>query len=182
MARRMPPPQPMEFEWSDIGAARYAKLTTPERLAEELGRFKTPDGYKPQDIVKEAASPKSFFHKFFEWDDKKAADSYRIAQARMLIASVKVVIHDDDPEDMRRARAFYSLPRKGNSPRGYYDVETIRSDGRLQARLLDQVDKELLQIVDRHIAVKAIAPIIAEARRKLAEERAKYMGETEVRI
>lgn len=177
MARRLPPRGPA-YEWSEMGEVRYAKLTTPERLAAELLRFKGPDGFKPQQIVEEAKNPNSFFHPFFEWDRDKAANAYWLHQARALIASLKVVVTDDDPEDLRRARAFYSVSI--HRTRGYHDVETIRSSHELQRKLLDQVDKELQQIVDRHMAAKAIAPIIAEARRKLAEERAKYSPEAHV--
>lgn len=177
MARRKKAPPP-EYEWSEMGEARYAKLTTPERLAEELLRFKGPQGFKPQQIVEAARAPTHYLHQFFEWDDAKAAESYRVQQARMLIASLKILVTDADEGDLRRAKAFYSVTN--NRVRGYHDVETIRNDGRLQLRLLEQVDKELQQIVDRHIGVKAIAPIIADARRRLNEERAKYSPEARV--
>lgn len=182
MARRTPPkapPQPPEaYVWSEMGEGRYSKLTTPDRLASELRRFKGPKGYKPHKIVEEAEDPQSYFHQFFEWDDGKAARLYRVAQARTLIASVKIIVHDEDPEDMRRARAFYSVSDGRN--RAYFDVQSIRSSPDLQRRLLEQVDRELQAIVDRHIGVKAIAPIIAEARRRLAEERSRYQPEARV--
>lgn len=179
MARRTPPkapPQPSEsYEWSEMGESRYSKMTTPERLASELRRFMGPDGFKPHKIVEEAKDARSYFHPFFEWNDTMAAGAYRLAQARALIASVKIIVHDEDPEDMRRARAFYSVSDRRN--RAYFDVQSIRSSPELQKRLLEQVDRELQAIVDRHIGVKAIAPIIAEARRRLAEERSRYQPE-----
>jgi hypothetical protein len=170
MARRKPP-EPV-YEWSEMGEVRYGKLTTPERLAQELNTFRSEAGFKPQQIVEAASDPKSFLHQFFEWNDTKAAHNYRIAQARSLVASVRIVVTDGD-EDLRRARAFYSL--RNHNRRGYHDVVSIHSSGILQKRLLEEVDRELQYIVDRHIAAKAIVgPIIEEARRKLAEERAKY--------
>lgn len=176
MARRPVMPPTQHYEWSEMGEVRYAKLTTPEKLAAELKRFNGPDGFKPHQIVEAARAKGSYFHQFFEWDDKKAAENYRVQQARALIASIRIIT-DDDPDALPRARAFYSVTQR--RARGYHDVETIRNSHELQRRLLDQVDRELQQIVDRHIAVRSIAPIIAEARRKLAEERAKY---TEARI
>lgn len=177
MARRVMPP-PSHYEWSEMGEVRYGKLTTPEKLATELKRFNGPDGFKPHQIVDAARNKSSFFHQFFEWDDTKAADAYRVQQARALIASVRIIVSDDDPDAMPRARAFYSVSQ--HRVRGYHDVEAIRGSSDLQRRLLDQVDRELQQIVDRHLAVRSIAPIIAEARRKLAEERAKYTTETHI--
>ena len=43
-------------------------------------------------VVSAAAAPKHPLHDFFEWDDTAAGHEWRLHQARMLIAQVRVVI------------------------------------------------------------------------------------------
>src|SRR5512136_653723 len=45
----------------------------------------------PDIVLKDAQDPTSVLHEEFEWDDAKAAHSYRVDQARELIRSVRYV-------------------------------------------------------------------------------------------
>lgn len=64
-------------------------------LARRLGRpF---DAITPDDVVEEASSPESPLHKFFQWDDRLAAVSYRRAQARMLLSSLRYRVEASEP-------------------------------------------------------------------------------------
>lgn len=47
----------------------------------------------PTDVVDAARDPASPLHGHFEWDDSAAAEEWRLAQARTLIASVRVKLH-----------------------------------------------------------------------------------------
>lgn len=48
----------------------------------------------PHDIVALARPETSLIHKYFEWDDSKAAEQYRIQQARRLITCLFVEVND----------------------------------------------------------------------------------------
>lgn len=62
--------------------------------AEEVGyELKKLGTFTPSDIVSRAKDKKSPLHKYFKWDDTKAANSFRLQQARMLVLSIK---HEDD--------------------------------------------------------------------------------------
>ena len=46
----------------------------------------------PSEVVSAARDPESPLHNSFEWDDAKAAESWRLVQARELIRSVQVQV------------------------------------------------------------------------------------------
>lgn len=50
----------------------------------------------PQDVVAKARTEQSPLHRYFEWDDRKAARAHRLEQAKELIVSVSIVIPDAD--------------------------------------------------------------------------------------
>lgn len=78
----------------------------------------------PFDIVTRASNEESPLHKYFEWDDSKAAHEYRFWQARQLISSVKVVIEG------RKVDAFVSLniDIKKSGDRAYYSISSVMDD------------------------------------------------------
>ena len=58
---------------------------------EELERIEARDGeITPRAVVEEARPEDSKLHNAFEWDDEKAAEQYRISQARQLIRCIVV--------------------------------------------------------------------------------------------
>lgn len=77
-----------------------------------------------EDIVGEAKNKKSPFHKWFEWDDRKAAHQHRLKQARDLIGSVEIVRKKDPREGKDgRIRAFVHISRNVVGPDGSRSVE-----------------------------------------------------------
>jgi hypothetical protein len=95
------------------------------------------------DAVVEAARPKdSPLHGFFEWDNRQAADSYRLTQARTLIRKVRIEVgtltpisfHPDMlrppiPEAVSvRVPAFVRKPNLPSGEQGYVDVRALARD------------------------------------------------------
>lgn len=56
-----------------------------EEVGKELSKL---GNFTPTDVLDIAKSPKSPLHKYFEWDDSKAAHAYRLTQARHLVLSI----------------------------------------------------------------------------------------------
>lgn len=56
-----------------------------ERLVKKYGQ-----GLMAEEVLKEGRKTRSPLHRYFEWDDKTAAERYRISQARRIITSFKI--------------------------------------------------------------------------------------------
>lgn len=78
---------------------RTPKGVSAEVAAEELAAIHEREGALTPPVVVEAARPKdATLHPVFEWDNKKAAEAYRINQARNLIRAVEIVTTTDGKE------------------------------------------------------------------------------------
>lgn len=75
-----------------------------QKVAAEIAALGTE--IRPQDIVEMARNPETESHKCFEWDDKKAADKYRLVQARTIVCNL-VYVSDDTEEHHEPIRLLY---------------------------------------------------------------------------
>jgi len=111
----------------------------------------------PAQVVSYARDPETALHGKFQWDDSKAAEEYRIWQARQVIRMELVVIRqgpsgkvsliadfDDRMDTDKRVRAFVSLPvdRRGDN-RGYRDIASVLEDTALRENLLREAKNEM---------------------------------------
>lgn len=139
---------------------KNAKEADPQKIGEALEKIRVAHGgeLEPKHVVEEARREGHALHKFFEWDDKKAAEAFRIDQARGIIRIVRV----DDPEEQTRHRAFLSINGPdGTSYRSLADIRTSRS---MQARLLLQAERELEGFERRYGELRDVCALVAEAR------------------
>ena len=88
---------------------RYSKQDA-QIIGEEITRLGPSSA---EDILNAASVSASPIHRFFEWDDSKAAREYRIEQAREMARSIKVVMVDDETKKewtIRLLHAVYENP------------------------------------------------------------------------
>jgi hypothetical protein len=107
---------------NDSQAARYGSRIT--HLKEKKG-FVT-----PEIVINDAKNPKSPLHDYFDWNDREAAESWRIEQAKYLIRHIVVtIINDDKPETIRQ---FYSITpttdMHTDSPKVYVTLDDVLSN------------------------------------------------------
>lgn len=96
----------------------------PEAIA-RIRQLETPDGkITPQTVLEDAQDPASPLHEHFEWDDTKAAQAYRIDQARELIRSVRLVI--TNTESVVRTVAYVRDPNRAAHDPGYVNTFRLR--------------------------------------------------------
>ena len=70
-----------------------------------------------KDLLEAARSPRSALHKYFEWDDQKAAEAHRLARAGQLIRSIQiVVVTKEAPVETRAFHVTTQDERKGYRP------------------------------------------------------------------
>lgn len=80
-----------------------ARITgvSPDVAGAELERIRKEYGALTASAVVDEARPETApLHPNFEWDDEKAADEYRLQQARTLVRSVQIVFPDQEPRVM----------------------------------------------------------------------------------
>lgn len=93
---------------------------------------------RPVDVVSFARDPQTALHAEFEWDDDKAAEQYRLEQARQIIRCAVRVIGDGRPP----IRAYVSLLSDRQAGDSYRDVFDVMSTPSLRDQLLAQALRE----------------------------------------
>lgn len=102
----------------------------------------------PKSVVHRAADPKSPLHKFFEWNNTKAAEKYREYQARQLILSVYIV--DSEDENAFPVRAFVNLKPEADGEgfipdQGYISTRSIAGKQDYENQVLNYAKDQLTQ-------------------------------------
>ena len=91
---------------------------------------------KTEKIARDKNSP---IHKYFEWDDTKAAYAHRLYQARSLINALYVVIDGEEP-----VRAYENVFVSEIDANEYVDIEDIAKVPTLQSQVLETAKRELI--------------------------------------
>jgi hypothetical protein len=156
------------------GGQKAAKIVA-ETLQQITSRHR--GELRPADVVKEAKRRQSPLHPYFEWDNTKAAQQYRLEQARDLIRSVEVVIVDhtpDGPKEVTVHRKFPNLQeggRRGTSP--YRDMNAVMENEDMTEMLVQRALEDLEIFKARYQHLKQLKGVITEIDRaaKAAERR-----------
>jgi hypothetical protein len=146
---------------------RNADKADPQTIGETLAGLAVEHGghLKPDDVLQAAADRRSYLSQFFTWDDKEAAESWRLNEARALIRSVEVVEAEAPNEE--RKRAFLSIT--DTQGRSYRPVQQIEADPRLQALVLAQAIKDLRAWQRRYRDLRDICALVEVAASAAAE-------------
>lgn len=119
----------------------------------------------PIKVVNFAKNKNTALHKCFTWDNTKAAQEYRIWEARQLIR-VHVIMLPQKPQTP--VRAWVSLKsdrRKG----GYRSIQDVMSDSALRASMLEQAAAEMELFKSKYAALEELAEVFASMRRALGK-------------
>jgi hypothetical protein len=111
----------------------------------------------PVAVVNAAKDANSPLHGYFEWNDGKAADQYRLSQARQLIASVTII---SDGETSYPAFVSLSIDRLTG---GYRATSDVLADDDLRRELLSTAMGELNAMKDRYRRISELASVIQGA-------------------
>jgi len=138
----------------------------PQIIGEELERLTAANQGQltPELVLKAATSKKHRLHQFFEWDDSKAANAFRLQQARMLIRAVAI----EGEEEAEPVPAFLSVSDKGG--RSYRSHEEIMESPRLQKLILEAAKRDLVNYRQRYRRLAELfEPALSEAINRLSE-------------
>ena len=111
-----------------------------EVVLQELKKIENSYGLvTPKAIVEEAESELSPLHDYFQWDDTKAANEFRLWQAREMIAKVRITFQD------RELDAYYNvrIMVEGEMQQGYASLTRVISEKSLRVQVINQALREL---------------------------------------
>lgn len=76
----------------------------------------------PEIILEASRNEEALFHSLFEWEDSKAAEQYRLQQARTIINNIEITIISDGIE--KTYPVFEIVPSEGGG-REYKNIDTL---------------------------------------------------------
>ena len=124
------------------------------KVAEEI--MEIGEAATPAQIVDRARDEGSELHKCFEWDDAKAAQSYRLQQARTVVHML-VVEEVNPPEEDAAPIRFFVQPDKGH---GYKPIEVVFKRDDEYQMLLQRALAELRDFKRKYERLKELREIL----------------------
>lgn len=112
----------------------------------------------PQLMVEAAKDRKNPLHRYFEWDDRQAAQRFRVHQARMILSHVMIEIRPG-----LETRAFVNVRVDDSDPDAptsrWQPVEEVMKQPKLKAQLLATALEELESFRHRYQTLRQLADV-----------------------
>jgi len=126
----------------------------------------------PSSVVEAARSSRSPLHKYFDWNDNKAAHEWRLQQARYLIRQCVEVIElvKDKPQDIH---VFVSLPSERNKKGGYRLMVDVLNDEERCGKMLQAALDELMRVRNKYANLRELASIFEAIDRVAKKKRSR---------
>lgn len=146
--------QQIQYQW------KTREYKTPAQEAgEELERIKSKRGkLTASNVVDESRSWDAVLHQEFDWDDEKAAEKHREAQARTLIGNLVTVIvtpREHEPTH-HTVRAYVHTPKE------YERVDVALKKVDTREYILNTAKSELITFRRKYNALTELANVIHE--------------------
>lgn len=117
--------------------------------------------YTPKDVLEYARShPSSELHKCFEWGNKKAAENWRLQQARWVCNSLSVTVEREEKEP-----ETYRIIQHDKEAGAYRPVIFTARNEDQYARLLKQAKAELQAFTERYRKITELQDVIEAIQR-----------------
>ena len=115
-------------EWSRVGKSLYK--ADAQKVADEIESI----GFSatPEQIVEKAKDDSTELHKCFTWDDKKAAEQWRLQQARNVVGCL-IIHREEHNQDKPEVRYFHKNDSGGYKPITYIFTHADEHEKLLQA-------------------------------------------------
>lgn len=163
------------FKTDEILAIKVADKADPQKIGEALAVVaqKNNGRLTPDAVVEAARESRSVLHRHFEWDNKIAAEAYRLDQARSLVRA----IHCENADiDSGVSRAFLSIKDKEGT--SYRSIDEVLASHDLQQRVLAQAERDLIAFESRYRDLEDICALVRSAREQLADRRSRLGRES----
>jgi len=115
----------------------------------------------PQIVVEDARDSQSVFHPAFEWDDVKAAEEYRLEQARYILRHLIVV--RQETEKPQEIRAFVVVKEEEQDRQWYAPTLSVLTEPELRRQVLERALRELEAFRRKYKELVELAEVLAAA-------------------
>ena len=163
----------MVYEWKHRTGMHGVKAQDAgayfERLEERDGEI------IPENVVDEARPETALLHPIFEWDDRKAAEKYRVQQAQGIIRNIVIVQERQDDNPPIAVRAVINvepveelgLPNTGGeyTRAKYQMLKTAMMHDETRHTVLENAKRELSAVKRRYRDVQELAEVWAAIER-----------------
>lgn len=147
-----------------VEGSRFAG--NPNVVGKFLTQIKKQTGSLTPPVIVDAARPKkSPLHRYFEWDNSRAAERWRIQQARLLVCSVVTV--SVDGEETTPVRSFISLNDN------YEMLEVVMSDEQMRQQAIYEVNVVIKNLKEKISSFREFADVL-EALEKASQAASKH--------
>ena len=138
--------------FSEIKAKIYGPILV--TIAEQKGEL------HPVDVVEAARNEESPLHREFTWDNDKAADAYRLVQARKIIQGIIITAVIRPRKDLVEIRLFHSTKNR-DGVRSYGLVNILNRDEFARQQIEAQALKALIYWQERLKVYKTLPEVVA---------------------
>lgn len=151
-----------EYSWNPD----YKLSIDPNTVGGVLEEIESRDGGVTATAFLEASRPEdSPTHSVFEWNDSKAAESWRLHQSRTTINALRVSYTNADGEDVKVSAFIKTTP--GNTRTVYENIQNALSDKEKKEIVLARIREELDSFIIRNQHIEELADILEDASKKV---------------
>lgn len=146
-----------QYLWNE--GARFGGVDA-QRVGERIEQLQDERGgrIRPEEIVQDAESSDSPLHRCFEWNDAKAAQAFRVDQARLILRSLVI---KSGPKVPMASRAFVAVMTGADkaSEKSYVAIGDALEDPVLREQVLDSARRELRSLRAKYARLQELARI-----------------------
>lgn len=124
-----------------------------ERIAPVMARLAAEGRGTAEELLREARSKRSPIHDCFEWDDTKAANEYRLEQARYYWRAITIEVETKDGGEP--VRAFHPVFIDGQ--KRFTGIGTIVENVDLREQLLESAKRDLRAFAAKYSTLRKVA-------------------------
>ncbi len=156
-------PKRIELEFAFSAGARVPRGANPQLVGAYLENLRLAHGGQltALEIVTDARDRTSPLHPWFEWSNTKAAEAYRLDQARHLARSIEIVYRSDPQGGPQTTRAYINLKAVGDANRAYHAAVEVMGDTARRERALRTAWKELQSFKAKYQNLQEFAQLFA---------------------
>jgi hypothetical protein len=140
------------YKWKS-GSRIKADAQKSGELFEQLSN--TSEGLTARTLLNANIPEDAPLHSEYEWDNEKAADSWRLHQSRHFINSIAIVTVSAKTKEETEVRAFHIV----TEPHTYEPLTTIIQNPVKHEKLLDNAKAELLAFERKYKELKELTPV-----------------------